>query len=333
MEQLGNLKARIFGLIIILFFAACGGEEKPSKSQSKPKVERKKAERPEFSSDSAYAFIQKQVDFGPRVPNTKAHIEAGNYLAAKLRSYQLEVIEQEAQVVAFNGTKLNIKNIIGAYKPELNNRVLLFAHWDSRPFADNDEDATKRREPILAANDGASGVGVLLEIARQIEITKPNVGIDIIFFDAEDYVDNSGKTEDYCLGSLYWAQNLHKIGYSASFGILLDMVGAKGAIFGKERNSMKYASAYVNLVWNVAADLGHEEFFDSRPTSHVGIDDHVRVNEILNIPSIDIIQYDPSTRSFAPHWHTHDDNMDIIDKATLQAVGETVWATVLEEGK
>lgn len=330
MEQHGSLKHSILGLIIILFLVACGSEEKqPSKNQ--PKVERKKVERPEFSSDSAFAFIQKQVDFGPRVPNTKAHVEAGNYLVAKLKSYQLEVIEQETQVVAFDQTKLNIKNIIGTYKPELNNRVLLFSHWDSRPFADNDDE--RKREPILAANDGASGVGVLLEIARQIQRVKPRIGVDIIFFDAEDYVDNSGSTEDYCLGSQYWAKNLHKMGYSANFGILLDMVGAKGAIFGKEFNSMKYASAYVNLVWNIAADLGHQQYFDPRPTRHVGIDDHVYVNTIANIPSIDIIQYDPKTGSFAPHWHTHDDNMEVIDKATLQAVGETVLATVLEEGK
>ncbi|MBL4710310.1 MAG: M28 family peptidase [Flavobacteriales bacterium] len=332
MERLGSLKARILGLIIIVCLIACGGEEKsPSKNQNKRKVERKKVERPNFSSDSTYAFIQKQVDFGPRVPNTKAHVEAGNYLAAKLKSYQLEVIEQEAQVVAFDNTKLNIKNIIGIYKPELNNRVLLFAHWDSRPFADNDDE--RQREPIMAANDGGSGVAILLEIARQTQIVKPNIGVDIIFFDAEDYVDNSGSIEDYCLGSQYWAKNLHKEGYTANFGILLDMVGAKNALFGKEFNSMKYASAYVNLVWNIAADLGHQQHFDPRPTRHVGIDDHVYVNEIANIPSIDIIQYDPATRSFAPHWHTHDDNMDVIDKATLQAVGETVWAAVLEEGK
>ena len=135
-------------------------------------------------------ILKTQVDFGPRVPNTKAHKEAGKYLAEKLRNFDFEVIEQEGQVMAYTNEKLNIKNIIGAYKPELNNRILLYSHWDCRPFADQDDE--RKDEAILAANDGASGVGILLEIARQIQIVKPAIGIDIIFFDAEDYGENEG---------------------------------------------------------------------------------------------------------------------------------------------
>lgn len=327
MGQVGNLSSRILFIFAVGFLFACGEDKKPV--PVKKTEERKKAVRPNFNADSAYNFVQKQVDFGPRVPNTAAHVAAGNYLSAQLYRYGFEVIEQQAQVIAFNQTKLNIKNIIGAYKPELNNRVLLFAHWDTRPNADQDEE--RKSEPILGANDGASGVGVLLEIARQIQKTKPNIGLDILFFDAEDYVDESGTIEDYCLGSQYWANNMHKIGYSANFGILLDMVGGKDAMFAKESNSMTHASAYVHHVWNIAKDLEHDKFFNNRPSRHVGIDDHVYVNTIAKIPSIDIIQYDPETRSFAPHWHTHKDNMDVIDKETLRAVGETVLATVLME--
>jgi Zn-dependent M28 family amino/carboxypeptidase len=329
MVRFGNLRVKVIFLLAVIFVFACGDDKKPTSNQ---KVEApKKAVRPNFNADTAYHFIQKQVDFGPRVPNTEAHVAAGNYLAAQLGRFGFDVIEQKAQVVAFDNTKLNIKNIIGAYKPELNNRVLLFAHWDSRPNADQDEDEERKMEPILGANDGASGVGVLLEIARQIQSYQPNIGVDIIFFDAEDYADDSGTTEDYCLGSQYWANNMHKIGYSANFGILLDMVGGKDAMFAKEHHSMTHASAYVHHVWNVANDLGYDNYFNNRPTRHVGIDDHVYVNTIAKIPSIDIIQYDPETRSFAPHWHTHDDDMDIIDKETLRAVGETVLATVLME--
>lgn len=327
MVQFGNLRNSVIFTLAIACLFACGEEKKPT--SIKKVEERKKAVRPNFDADSAYYFVQKQVDFGPRVPNTPEHVAAGNYLSAQLNRFGFSVIEQETQVVAYDKTKLNIKNIIGAYKPELNNRVLLFAHWDTRPNADQDEE--RKSEPILGANDGASGVGVLLEIARQIQKQQPNVGLDIIFFDAEDYVDENGTTEDYCLGSQYWANNMHKIGYSANFGILLDMVGGKDAMFAKEYHSMTYASTYVHHVWNIAKDLNHDKFFDNRPTRHVGIDDHVYVNQIAKIPSIDIIQYDPDTRSFAPHWHTHDDDMDVIDKQTLRAVGETVLATILME--
>ena len=327
MEQFGNLKIRIILVFAAAALFACGDEKKPVKVK---KVEaRVKATRPDFNGDSAYYFVQKQVDLGPRVPNTTAHVACGNYLASELARFNFEVTEQRTQVVAFDQTKLNIKNIIGAYKPELNNRVLLFAHWDTRPNADQDEE--RAEEPILGANDGASGVGVLLEIARQIEAKQPNIGVDIIFFDAEDYADPTSSTEDYCLGSQYWAKNMHKIGYSANFGILLDMVGGKDAVFAKEYNSMVYASAYVHHAWNVADDLNHGKYFLSQTTRHVGVDDHVYVNQIAKIPSIDIIQFDPETRSFAPHWHTHADDMDVIDKSTLTAVGETVLATVLME--
>lgn len=288
-------------------------------------------DRPAFNEDSAYAYIEKQVAFGPRVPNSEAHKAAGLYLANKLRSFDFEVIEQEAQVVAFDKTRLSIKNIIGTYKPELNNRIMLYSHWDSRPFAD--QDVKDKDQPIDAANDGASGVGVLLEIARQIQQLQPNIGVDIFFFDAEDYGEPSGDVKTWCLGSQYWATNPHKVGYSANFGILLDMVGAPNALFTKESISMYYAAAYVNLVWNNATALGHNDHFKSRATSHVGVDDHFYINKLANIPSIDIIQYDPSTQAFAPHWHTHDDNMGIIDKETLEAVGETVLATVLGEAK
>tara|TARA_B110000046_G_scaffold34000_1_gene36662 strand:+ start:35834 stop:36823 length:990 start_codon:yes stop_codon:yes gene_type:complete len=327
MALFGSLKIRGLFILTIVFLFSCGGDKKPT--SVKKVEERQKAVRPSFDADSAYKFLQSQVDFGPRVPNTVAHKAAGNYLVAQLNRFGFQVIEQEGQVVAFDKTKLNIKNIIGAYKPELNNRVLLFAHWDTRPNADQDEE--RRSEPILGANDGASGVGVLLEVARQLQQAKPNIGVDIIFFDAEDYVDENGTPEDYCLGSQYWANNMHKIGYSANFGILLDMVGAKDAMFAKEYHSITHASAYVHHVWNIAKDLGHDSYFNNRPTRHVGIDDHVYVNTIAKIPSIDIIHYDPETRSFAPHWHTHEDNMDVIDRETLKAVGETVLATVLIE--
>jgi len=332
------LKTKLTYILVSLIFFACSEGSDKKKSTSLNKTKQKvaiKIERPSFNSDSAYTYIKTQVDFGPRVPNTESHRNTGNYLAAKLRSFNFEVIEQEGVVSAFNNKRLNIKNIIGSYRAELNNRIMLFAHWDTRPFAD--QDSKDRDKPIDGANDGASGVGVLLEIARQIQISRPNIGVDIFFFDAEDYGQPSDvrpyKPRTWCLGSQYWVSNPHKANYRANYGILLDMIGAPNAVFPKEKNiSMKYAPNIVNKVWGVAAALGHTNYFLFEEKRYVGEDDHLYVNALMNIPSIDIIQYDENTEAFAPYWHTHDDNMEVIDKNTLKAVGETVLATVLMEG-
>ena len=321
----------------VCFFVACGDGKKENNNTSKPKLKSEVTiHKPAFNADSAYQFIQKQVDFGPRVPNTEPHRKTGNYLASKLRQFGLEVTEQTAVVTSFKDEPLSIKNIIGSYKSELNNRIMLFAHWDSRPFAD--QDVERKEEAIDGANDGASGVGVLLEIARQLQKIQPQVGVDIFFFDAEDYGQPSDNSRSYrprtwCLGSQYWANNKHKANYTANFGILLDMVGAANATFTKEAISRYYAPEVVDKVWNIAAALGHRSFFIPKETTHVGEDDHLYINKIANIPSIDIIQYDPSTGAFAPHWHTHEDNMEIIDKNTLKAVGETVLATIIAESQ
>lgn len=338
MEQNGLMNKLFIITISCLFLIACG-EEPKKPSISKPKKEAAKPiqiERPNFDEDSAYSFIEAQVNFGPRVPNTESHKNAGKYLANKLGSYGFNIIEQKAKVTAYNGLSLDMNNIIGEYLPENNKRILLFAHWDTRPYAD--QDTKDKNKPIDGANDGASGVGILLEVARQIQIEKPNVGIDIIFFDTEDYGQPASpmmqpKAQTYCLGSQYWGANPHKVGYSARYGILLDMAGGKNALFTREYYSVYYAAEIVDKVWSTAKALGHEKYFLNQSANFGVEDDHIYVNKLANIPSIDIIDYSTETRSFGKYWHTHDDNMDIIDKATLSAVGETVLATVLMEGK
>lgn len=332
------MRIKLILLLAIAFIYSCDSSKDKKSVQTKPAIQKevKKLTPPSFNQDSAYAFIAQQVAFGPRVPNTEAHKKAAVYLSGKLKSYNLSVTEQKGEVRAFNGKTLNIINIIGEYKPELKNRVMLFAHWDSRPFADQDQ--VNRDVPIDGANDGGSGVGVLLEIARQLQILQPEIGVDIFFFDAEDYGQPSDdirkrQSGTWCLGSQYWAVNPHKPNYTPNFGILLDMVGAANARFTKEAISMYYAPHIADKVWDIAGRLGHSKHFSMQHTSHVGEDDHLYINKISKIPSIDIIQYDPSTRAFAPHWHTHDDNLSIIDKSTLGAVGETVLATLLEEVK
>ena len=341
MEKMGpNGILKIKVLSLVLFFSSivlysCRSEEKNESSSGAVKSKKEIIiERPDFDPDSAYHYIETQVSFGPRVPNTEAHKNAGKFLSSKLELFGFEVTLQDAVVKSYDGKRLNIKNIIGEYKKQLNNRILLFAHWDSRHVADQDEENTD--QPIAGANDGASGTGILLEVARQIQRVQPNIGVDIVFFDAEDYGQPLNAPGDrvsgsWCLGSQYFVKHPHRSGYRANFGILLDMVGAKDAQFTKEAISRFYAPSVLDKVWNIASKLGHSNFFVPKESSHVGEDDHLYINKFLNIPSIDIIQFDPATRGFAPHWHTHDDNMGIIHKSTLAAVGETVLATVFQE--
>lgn len=327
---------RIYLLCFLLLFSmSCGGNKKKAVVSSIQENTVSGKEK-SFSADSAYLHIANQVAFGPRVPNTKAHAMCASYLSDQLKGYGAEVTIQEAQVAAYDGTLLNIKNIIGSYAPDKKDRVLLFAHWDTRPFADHDPLSKNHHTPIDGADDGASAVGVLLEIARVINENPPSVGVDIIFFDAEDYgipeFENKTSTnESWCLGSQYWGKNPHIHNYKANFGILLDMVGSKDAVFYKEHTSMSYAAPIVNKVWKSARKLGYGKYFINGQGGGI-TDDHYYVNRYRDIPSIDIINYDPeSEKGFATHWHTLKDNMDAISKETLKAVGETVLYVLYNE--
>ena len=291
---------------------------------------------PPFNADSAYAFVKKQVDFGPRVPGTPAHKACADWLVAKLRAYGAQVIEQTDMVTVYTGQKLPLRNIIARFDTSARERVLLFAHYDTRPFADKDEE--RKNMPIDGANDGGSGVGILLEIARNMGGKKHGPGVDLLFTDVEDFGQPSGamnvdenSIDTWALGAQYFSKNPHVPGYSARFGILLDMCGARDAVFYREAISMRFAPTIVNRVWKTAAALGHGDRFVQETKYFVGTDDHLPINERLRIPSIDIIEFNPGTNAFHPSWHTHADNMDVIDPATLNAVGATVLEVVWKE--
>lgn len=299
--------------------------------EKKPKV---KVEIPNFNSDSAYFFVEQQVNFGPRVISSKAWDNCSKYLTNKLESYNAKVIVQQAPITTYDQKKHTLRNIIGSYSPEKNNRIALFAHWDSRHVADYDTINTSK--PILGANDGGSGVGVLLEIARNLDLKNPKIGVDIIFFDAEDYgqPENSKfpiMNDSWCLGSQHWSKNPHKQNYFAKYGILLDMVGGKDAEFWQESISSYYASNIIKKVWDVAHNIGYSNFFIYKNSPQI-MDDHYYVNTIAGIPTIDIIEYDPfSKTNFNKHWHTHADNMNNVDRKTLKAVGQTVMNVIYSE--
>jgi|LSQX01.1.fsa_nt_gb Zn-dependent M28 family amino/carboxypeptidase len=326
----------IFILVFILVLSSCSKTTK-SANQTDRKIEQNyDVEVPVFSSDSAYSFVQKQVDFGPRVPNTKEHAACAEFLAEKLAQFGAEVTVQKADVRAFDGTILKAKNIIGSYNTDNETRILLFAHWDTRPWADYDANPDNHNTPILGANDGGSGVGVLLEAARQFGLKKPEVGIDIIFFDAEDYgapdkFANQNTADSWCLGSQYWARNKHIPNYRAKYGILLDMVGASNAKFYREQISDYYAKYVVDKVWDKAAKLGFSNYFINQPGKTI-TDDHLYINQLAGIPSIDIIHQElHSETGFGSFWHTVNDTMDGIDKNTLNAVGTTLLHVVYNE--
>lgn len=287
--------------------------------------EKKGRQVPGFNADSAYAYIQQQVDFGPRNPGSKGHQLAREYLIKKLTEFAGEgnVFAQNFTHIGYNQDTLHLSNIIAAFNPTAQDRIMLCAHWDTRPRAD--EDSVGTDQPILGADDGGSGVAVLLELARIFGEDQPPIGVDIILFDAEDYGKTGEALESYFLGSRYWANNPPVENYRPRFGILLDMVGGNGAQFPKEKNSLQVASTLVNGIWEIAAEQGFSDTFVQEEGSYIS-DDHVQINRILRIPTIDIVRHSiaNSKTTFAPYWHTHQDNTQVISRQTLDTVGEVL---------
>lgn len=273
-----------------------------------------------FSADSAYSYVERQVKFGPRVPNTPEHQACARWLASELRRHGAEVTEQKMVVNAFDGNMLSATNIIGQYNPEAENRLLLLAHWDCRPWADKDPDPAKRKRAVDGANDGASGVGVLLEIARQIGLNSTDKGIDILFVDAEDW-GSEEKEDSWALGALYFVSHPFKGGYYPDEAILLDMVGGKGATFCREYFSEQAAPSLASRIWAIGKASGYGDYFVDRMGSAI-TDDHVQLIN-AGIPAIDIIDYREGS-GFHPSWHTTHDTMDNIDRRSLEAAGQTV---------
>ncbi|MFC3880342.1 M28 family peptidase [Algoriphagus namhaensis] len=327
------MKSRL--LIIGFVFALAIGCSSPEEKSSAKVDELVAKPYPSFNADSAYAYIQTQVNFGPRVPETPGHAATQEWLIQKLTSYGFAVQEQDFESKTYDGLTWDLTNIIASYNPEASKRILLAAHYDTRRIADKDTE--RLEEAIDGANDGGSGVGVLLEVARVIGTgdLKPDVGVDIIFFDGEDDGEpeyssiRSNEQVWWCLGSQYWSQNKHKPNYSAYYGILIDLVGAKGARFYREGFSRQYASGILKKVWDNAARAGQGDFFVSKDSPEI-LDDHLFVNGQAGIPMINIIEFSPDY-GFGSYHHTHGDNMTLIDKRPLKAVGETILFTLYQE--
>jgi len=315
-----------FGLAFLLWglvFTACG-EEKSSSGKSEVRAE---IQVPDFSSDSAYAYIEAQMALGPRVPGTEAHQAGRDYLVATLKRFGAETQVQSFQAQRFDGETLKGYNVIGSFYPEAPDRILLCAHWDSRFQAEQEDES----QAVPGANDGASGVGVWLEVARHFRSFDPGIGIDIVFFDLEDQgISTGNNAESWALGAQHWAANPHRPTFRFRMGILLDMVGAENATFYQEGFSRRYARQWVDRIWGIADQMGYGNYFVDQSMGAV-TDDHYYVNTIAGIPTLDIIHKEQgSSTGFFEHWHTTEDNMDIIDRQTLKAVGRVVTQSVFE---
>ena len=293
-----------------------------------------------FSADSAYTYIAQQVAFGPRVPGSPQHDACGNWLVRKLASFGAQVHNQYGTMTNYAGQPQPIRNIVAYFQGTTTHTILLCAHWDSRPWSDEEEHYDQRFVPVLGANDGASGVGVILEILRQLSILKkqnqPIPSLQIVFFDAEDmgtpnHYTGLQREHTWCLGSQYWAKQFiaQKPQYTIQYGILLDMVADPSATFPREYFSAMYAGNFVEQVWRNAAKLGYSRYFTNQSTFYPITDDHYYVTTIAGIPCLDIIDYKNNTATgFAEWWHTQQDDMRNINHQTLQAVGETVLTTL-----
>lgn len=320
-------------LITVALFCLASCRQDNKSTVATPTIDYTQVQHPQFNTDSAYAYLQTQLQFGYRVPGSRAQKECADYLAGMLSRWCDTVIQQPFNTKLWDGTTVQGRNIIASLNPQNDRRILLGAHWDSRMWADHDPDPDNHRKPIPGANDGASGVATLMEIARVVASQRPDVGIDIILFDVEDqgipdwadeYKDNT-----WCLGSQYWAQHPHTPFYTAQYGILLDMVGSQQPRFTKEEVSRNYAPGLTNKIWQVAAALGHGKIFVDQNTDPI-LDDHMYVNQMAKIPMVDIVQNSPHC-SFVETWHTLSDDLEHIDPNSLKVVADVVLTLLYAE--
>jgi len=320
---------RILPLILSLIFLwACNNSTEPSTNETDYSA----VNVPEFVADSAYRYVAEQLQFGFRAPGSKGHQQCAIYLADKMRQWCDTVIVQNFSTTLWNGDTYQGQNIIASLNPEKENRVLLGAHWDSRLWADHDPDPANHKKPIMGANDGASGIGTLMEMARIMSQQRPEMGIDFIFFDMEDQGipewESTYKDDTWCLGSQYWAKNPHIPFYTAHFGILFDMVGTRTPRYTREEFSRHYAYGLVEKVWKAAAQTGAGNVFVSTDSDAI-LDDHMYVNRLIHIPMIDIVQNSEQC-SFFPYWHTMEDNLDCISAESMKTTADVVMRVLYQ---
>lgn len=281
-------------------------------------------EVPQFDAEKSFSYLEQQLEFGPRNPGSRGHKACAEWLVSEFKNYADRVLTQDFEYQdSVKDTVIQMTNIVASFNLKSGKRVLLCAHWDTRPFADRDT-PENQDIPIPGANDGASGVAVLLEIARQMHSVKPEIGVDIVLFDGEDY-GHEGQTEKYFIGSRYFSENLK--GYKPRFGVLLDMVGDAKLNLPVEYQSQRYAPHIVDKIWSAAEELGYSQF-EKRIGSSVN-DDHIQLNQ-AGIPTIDIIDFEYPDAGHK-YWHTLQDTADKCSPQSLKAVGQTLLYVLYNE--
>lgn len=328
-----SLQSLVVMLLCGIWFLSACKEDKPTSVQAPreeiPAEAPAPVAIPQFDAASAFGYVERQLGFGPRDPGSAGHDACRKWMAETFRSLGAEVIEQTFKARKLTGGTYQATNIIARFNPDLDRRILLSAHWDTRAVADYDADQGRRNQPIPGADDGGSGVAVLLEVARQLQANPIAIGVDIVLFDAEDQgLDNGRDPLSWCQGAQYWGRNTHVPNYRAMFGIHLDMVGARDARFAKEGYSRQYAPQVLDKVWRLAQGMGYGMYFVNDPAPPV-TDDHRFINEYARIPTINIINKPLGSQTgFGPHWHTHGDDLEVIDQRTMKAVGQVVLAVI-----
>jgi glutaminyl-peptide cyclotransferase len=276
------------------------------------------ARRHEFDGERAFAYLQQQVGFGPRIPNAPAHEQTGDWILTRLRATADTVIVTAFRHMTRRGDTLHLRNFLARFRPQAAERVLFLAHWDTRPHADQSANLAAQRLPVPGANDGASGVAVLLGVADALKAKAPAGGVDLLFVDGEDY-GNFADSNDVLIGSRYFAAH-QPLGYPPLYAVLFDMVGDKNLDIYYEGNSQTVAPEVVDRVWRTARDLGYGRFF-LPGVKHTLIDDHVSLQR-AGVHAIDVVDFD------YPYWHTTDDTIDKVAAASLQVVGDVAVALV-----
>lgn len=288
----------------------------------------------DFDAAAAMAYTKQQVAFGPRVPGTPAAQKAGDWITSMMRQRADTVIEQRWTHRTVDGKELPLRNILARFNPKATNRILYLTHWDTRPTADEDPVLGNRHTPIPGANDGAAGVGLFVALGDALKKTPPNVGVDLLFVDGEDYGDFGPPLGDVLLGSQYFADHLPSPDYHPMFGVLWDMIADKDLNILQEVNSVQKAPEVVSRVWEAAREMGYEKYFIPSVGQDV-IDDHIPLlQKGFHVIDVIDIDYGPLNSLGIPspsYHHTLQDTIDKISEHSFQVVGD-VALKVIRQG-